>query len=205
MACEQVCAMLGCVDVIVRIIRRGQVYELVYNSDNTPNGALTNLQSVLVALYSTSLNVLAEAETLFSQGVARQTMHAILHPGEAKELIAELTKLETKLAQEVQVCESARGASADTHLEGLLRDLNAPLARIDDSVKELLTGMQAGERSDLLKWISGIPFGEHHDTVKNTRTPGTCEWLLRHQRFRDWEETSSSAILWLQGTREYII
>ncbi|RYP57916.1 hypothetical protein DL770_010551 [Monosporascus sp. CRB-9-2] len=56
------------------------------------------------------------------------------------------------------------------------------------------------ERLKILEWISPIPYGKHHNTVKEARTSGTCEWLLQHERFREWEDTTSSVILWLQGS-----
>lgn len=42
----------------------------------------------------------------------------------------------------------------------------------------------------------------HHRTVKEARTDGTCEWLLQHEKFREWENSNSSAVLWLQGSRK---
>ncbi|KAH8586045.1 hypothetical protein B0O99DRAFT_586459 [Bisporella sp. PMI_857] len=56
------------------------------------------------------------------------------------------------------------------------------------------------ERFKILEWISPIQYGKHHDTVKEARTSNTCEWLLQDERFRNWEDASSSVILWLQGS-----
>ncbi|GAB1320797.1 NACHT domain-containing protein [Madurella fahalii] len=56
------------------------------------------------------------------------------------------------------------------------------------------------ERRRILEWVSPILYGKHHNTVKEARTAGTCEWLLRHKKFQEWERTSSSVVLWLQGS-----
>lgn len=55
---------------------------------------------------------------------------------------------------------------------------------------------------ELLEWISPMQYTSHHNRVKEARTPSTCEWLLQHEKFHEWE-ASPSAILWLQGSRQY--
>ncbi|CZR59898.1 uncharacterized protein PAC_09792 [Phialocephala subalpina] len=196
----QMCLLLTSTEKIVRIINRGQVYELVYTPENTPKPALENLQDVLVNLYSACLKLLANSSKLFSKSTAAQTVYAILHPGKADSLFLDLAELELKLSYEVEACEGGRSAAADDYLTRLLRNLDAPLARVDTRVCTLLEHLDEEKQRELLDWISKIPFGKHHDEVTESRTLGTCEWLLQHDRFREWEQTSSSVILWLQGS-----
>jgi len=199
------CALLASTEKIVRIIKRGQVYELVYKIENTPEIAVENLRSALVELYSGSLNLLANLRELLSKNTAERTVYAILHPSKTADLFSNLAELETKLGYEVQACEGGRSATADTRLTDLLTRLDAPLTRVDEKVRALLEHVDEMERRRILKWISPIPFGKHHNEIKEFRTSGTCEWLLRHDRFREWEQTSSSVILWLQGSRECLV
>ncbi|KAK4235733.1 hypothetical protein C8A03DRAFT_17559, partial [Achaetomium macrosporum] len=56
------------------------------------------------------------------------------------------------------------------------------------------------ERLEILEWVSPIPYRQHHNTVKEARTPGTCQWFLQCKAFREWEAASSSVIIWLQGS-----
>jgi ankyrin repeat domain-containing protein 50 len=194
--------LLASTEKIVRIINRGQVYELVYTPVNTPKSALANLQDALVDLYSTSLELLANSSKLFSKNTAAQTLHALLHPGKTEGLGSKLAELETKLGHEIQACEAGRSAAADERLTGLLRRLDAPLTRIDERVGTRLEEVDKKEQIEMLEWISRVHYSAHHDTVKEARTLDTCEWLLRHEKFRQWEEASSPAILWLQGSRK---
>ena len=53
-----------------------------------------------------------------------------------------------------------------------------------------------------MEWISVVEYPKHHEEVRRSRVEDTCEWLLRDQRFRDWENSASSAVLWLRGDRE---
>jgi ankyrin repeat domain-containing protein 50 len=196
------CALLASAEKIVRIVNRGQVYELVYTMENTPRIALENLQFALVELYSASLALLANSGKLFSKNAATRTVSAIFHPGETAGLFSELTDLDTKLRSEVQACEIARKAAVDARLMDLLHGLEAPLTRIDETVCTLLERVNSKEQLEILEWISAIPYGKHHNTVREARTSDTCQWLLQHERFREWQDTSSSVILWLRGSRK---
>jgi hypothetical protein len=198
----QMCALLASTERIVRIIKRGQVYELVYTIENTPKVALENLRSALVELYSASLKLLANSKDLLSKNSAARTVYAILNPGESADLFSKLADMETRLGSEVQACESGRSAAADASLLDLLRGLDAPLTRVDETVCTLLEQVNANEQLEILEWISAIPYRKHHNTVKEARAADTCRWLLERNRFREWEDTSSSVILWLQGSRK---
>lgn len=60
--------------------------------------------------------------------------------------------------------------------------------------------MNAREEREILDWISPIPYGKHHISVREARTSGTCEWLLQNEKFCEWWNINSSAVLWLQGS-----
>ena len=202
-------ALLASTDRILRIINRGQVYEHVFTTDTTEKAAVDNLETVLVQIYGAALELLFNLTKLFAVGTASRTAHAILHPSEVKDLLAKLDELETALDLEVQACQVARSAAADDRLErdvrvatDMLRGLDRPLVRIDENVGSLLERVQEADQLNLLEWISSVPYSKHHATIKEARTSGTCEWLLQHKSFAEWQDDSFSAILWLQGSRE---
>jgi hypothetical protein len=64
--------------------------------------------------------------------------------------------------------------------------------------------MSARDERDILDWISPMTYGKHHISVKEARTPGTCEWLLQSEKFCEWWKAKSSAVLWLQGSSKCI-
>ncbi|KAJ5725261.1 uncharacterized protein N7483_006618 [Penicillium malachiteum] len=82
----------------------------------------------------------------------------------------------------------------------MIEILNAPIKHIDEGVKHLLEYLHDKERNEILEWISSIPFGKNHNRVKERRTPGTGNWIIHHERFRDWKENSSPGLFWLQGS-----
>ncbi|KAI0902839.1 hypothetical protein F4823DRAFT_637780 [Ustulina deusta] len=71
---------------------------------------------------------------------------------------------------------------------------------IQDQIEIVLDRMSNEEQIKMLEWISPVQYGKHHKRVEEARTSGTCEWLLQHKKFCEWEEANSSVILWLQGS-----
>lgn len=59
------------------------------------------------------------------------------------------------------------------------------------------------ERLELLQWMSDIKYMDHHDDLSNKRLlPGSGQWLLESQNFIEWQQSSTSSILWLHGIRK---
>ncbi|KAK7419209.1 hypothetical protein QQZ08_010978 [Neonectria magnoliae] len=81
-----------------------------------------------------------------------------------------------------------------------LRKLAADFPSVQHHVNSVLEIVNAEEQLKILEWVSPIPYGKHHVTVKEARTSGTCKWLLHDRKFQEWEEINSPAILWLQGS-----
>lgn len=205
---EQMGALLGTTEAIVRIVSRGQVYEQVYlvNDSSEAGSKLSqSLEGALIGIYRTSLDLLADSGSLFSQNTARRTLEAILNPGNVSGGLSALASQEDELLRDVQACESRRSAAADDRMIGMLDLLNAPLIRVDENVQKLLEHTEEEHRMKLLQKISPVQFGKHHDNVKETRTPGTGEWLLNSQELQRWEEENSSGMFWLQGSRKLLI
>jgi len=47
--------------------------------------------------------------------------------------------------------------------------------------------------------MSTSPFSIHHETISDSRTPNFGQWLLKHEVYRNWCESSSSSTLWIHG------
>ena len=117
--------------------------------------------------------------------------------------------LENNVAIEVDNCERVHArrfqASSEEHilkLKRILDDLQTPILRIDSRVAALCERLDSSERLGILEWISDTPYEENHDFACQGRTTGTGEWLLEHDRYREWRASSASMILWLHGDRK---
>lgn len=171
------CALLTSTEKIVQIIYRGQVYESNHTKENTSKPAFENLQSTLLKLYCATLELLATSSELFELKLLRKTMHVIIHPERLQDLFKNIDNLETRLSRDEQACQS-------------------------EKVCTLLKQVDKKELDEILEWISPISYRDRHITVQKARTAETCEWLLRHERFREWQDARSSGTLWLQGLCE---
>ncbi|QYT02747.1 ANK_REP_REGION domain-containing protein [Trichoderma simmonsii] len=194
--CEDLVAIFGCAERVLSVMRRGAVYEIVYLQDAPPNNATEDLKDVLFNLYKVLLQLLTHALERLNEGQGRQFLHALISPGKGEELVSALSDHEDKLSMVVQAC----GAVQLQEHQNLLQSLSAPLRRVDENVKNLIEHLQEKSLDEALDYISAIPIGKHHFEKRETRAPETCEWLLKHRRFLEWEESSCSATLWLQGS-----
>ncbi|OPB46596.1 ankyrin repeat protein [Trichoderma guizhouense] len=193
--CEDLAAIFGCAEKVLSIMRRGAVYEIVYLQDAPSNNATESLKNVLLDLYKALLQLLTHAIERLTEGQGRQFLHALISPGKGAELVSALSDHERKLSMAVQACDAVQ---SQEH-QNLLQSLSAPLRRVDESVEILVEHLQEKSLDEALDYISAIPIGTYHFNKKETRAPETCEWLLKHQKFLEWEESSCSSILWLHG------
>lgn len=202
---EQMAAVLKVADRVSRLVARGRVFEACYSTTNTKAEALQNLHAALVAVYKACLVILATASGLLQNNLFERTVDSILHPDAVtNEVGVSLPELETQLAYDVQAAESARTAEITDELVSWLQKLDTPIARMDERVAKVLEAVDAREEQEILEWISPLPYSSYHDFIAEIRMPDTCDWILRHPRFQEWERSSGCALMWLWGLSEQI-
>ncbi|OAA62771.1 Ankyrin repeat-containing domain protein [Niveomyces insectorum RCEF 264] len=120
---------------------------------------------------------------------------------------ATVKELETKLAERAdKVRRRVLGFGTlkwpfDSHeVDRIVQTLHTHRDTLNAGLSIDQTQIENDKRLEILDWISSIQYGKHHDTVRDARTPNTCEWLLQDHRFRQWEDAASSTLLWLQGS-----
>ncbi|GAW17761.1 hypothetical protein ANO14919_072280 [Xylariales sp. No.14919] len=199
--CESLAAMLGCATQVLPLVRCGAVYEKVYLKDIAEqfDEAATNLREALVNLYVKILQLLFHATHYLDKNVAVRFLHALLYPSESEESIQGLDKAGAQLSTAVQACQSVQSKGNNAEARKLLQSLDEPLRHIDEGVKTILETVSADDRSKMLDTFSTVRFGDQHLRRTRYRIEGTGTWLLRHQKFYEWETSSSSSILWLTG------
>ncbi|KAH8120876.1 hypothetical protein FP744_10001343 [Trichoderma asperellum] len=205
---DQMAALAGTVQCFIRIVRRGQLYELLYNTKTTDENAVLNLHDALLDLYVAAIELLARSDNLIGSGVAKQTLNAILRPEQATGLVADLFQKEQKLLQEIPICEASRNERAGRQADEKSRDLlfkleklSSPLIRIDEGVTGIRQMIDEDRLQKLLEFISSEGHGKSHGEIEDSRIDNTGDWLIDHEGFRAWQAIpSSSTLLWLKGT-----
>lgn len=83
----------------------------------------------------------------------------------------------------------------DRSFDQLLR-----LEVIDRDVKTIKDVSDRQFRVELRKWLNAPDFTATHDGASTAREPGTGEWFLSSEEFKEWLEAPSvPSLLWLQG------
>lgn len=189
-------AIMGCTDMILCLVRRGRVYEKVYLDELPISMDQECLRQKLVQVYTRCLDFLAFVNENLQKGGLGRFLVALVDSGRGEQRVAEVKGLEQDLERAANTCEAREG---DSHRR-LLRSLEGPLKRVDESVTTVLRKLEDRDRQEAMDYISVVPVGSHHNEKIENRTDGTCEWLVRHPDFRKWEESACSSLLWLQGS-----
>ena len=211
---QQMGALLTGVEKITFLIGRCQIYETFYlKGEQSEQGewtqAVMSLSSALVTLYATMLSFLGSAIRTYDRCTLSRTLDAILNPTEAAGFLNKYQSLENEVVCEVDNCERIHARRVQTGsgeqiqlLKQILADLQPRILRVDSRIASLRKRLDSSERLSILEWISGVCYEENHFFARRGRTSGTGEWLLQHERDREWRASSASMILWLHGDRE---
>ena len=91
---------------------------------------------------------------------------------------------------------TAREVSA---MNALLVSLNEPIKRLADDSSTSTKILDESQHLQLLKWLSPVPFSSHHKRHFESRIPGSGQWLLDHDQYLHWSNSSTSSIFLLHG------
>jgi hypothetical protein len=200
---EQMGDLVVATEKLSCLITRGAIFERLYPHGTLPADVLGSLHHALVELYMTALQMMALCHRLFVKNSVKRAVHAIFNPGDVSALLNQCEEREVQVEHEAHNCERTRSQEADAASKRLLEILREPILRTDEHVSSLLEKTEESERLEILDWISKVLYGSNHQTVKDERTTSTCEWLLSHCHYQEWQDTSASIILWLCGTGEF--
>lgn len=112
-----------------------------------------------------------------------------------KVLDADILKLAEVLTVDIQI-ETAKNVAS---MYALLTSLNEPIKRIVDHTSITAQVLPGTQRLQLLQWLSPVSFSSHHKRYSKNTLSGSGQWLLNHDRYLHWRNTSSSSIFLLHG------
>lgn len=80
-----------------------------------------------------------------------------------------------------------------------LNEIQQPIDRMEQHLRDIQDGLNCTERLSILQWISPMPYKKHHQQTRKDILGGTGTWLLQEQQLLDWQVSSASSIMWLHG------
>ncbi|KAI1281178.1 hypothetical protein F5Y07DRAFT_321402 [Xylaria sp. FL0933] len=194
--------LLATITIVGSLFAQCDRYEQLYLTQDPdllpPKDALETLKESIVRAYGKS-QVFISFTLQFVKTRSRYVTPA-LKLSDVESYIDELQQCGEKLSQAAEYCEMRCSSSNRSNVIELLELSKNAYRSIRDQIKIVLDQIDEREQIHMLDWISPVQYGKHHKRVEEARTAGTCEWLLRHEKFREWDEADSSVILWLQGS-----
>ena len=84
-------------------------------------------------------------------------------------------------------------------MHALLASLSEPIKRLVDQSSICTQVLQQTQQLQVLHWLSLVPYPSHHKRHSESRIEGSGEWLLHHEKYLNWRNSSSSSVFLLYG------
>ncbi|WKT48146.1 hypothetical protein QSH57_013051 [Fusarium oxysporum f. sp. vasinfectum] len=203
---EQTDSVLELLASTPHFVFSGRVLEKVYTKESMHIGGtlddgklsqqcLDNLHKELIKLYSALLGALQYCYLISSQHKVKRKATAIFNSSELVSIHKDLEVQHTKVLSCGENCHKILTHTLSRKSLDLLGKVQPSLTELGDQVRELLVRIDESERCKTLGAISSILFLAHHDEVSGKRTEGTCEWILKKEKFIQWRESDSSVTI----------
>ncbi|KAF4503620.1 ankyrin 1 [Fusarium agapanthi] len=184
---QQYGTMVQDLEVVSRIIARYKEFENLHLGRDRP--AEPALETALTVLYTEVLTYLAQTIAFFSQstaGIAVRLAKSVFWTGD--------DGIQKILSREDEVLKLAKLQDTSD-----LRFIQKTVLRLRDQINNNTKRIEEDDYIKMIAWMSTSPFSIHHKTISESRTPNFGQWLLQHDAYRNWCESSSSSTLWIHG------
>ncbi|RKL38038.1 hypothetical protein BFJ72_g7500 [Fusarium proliferatum] len=199
---EQEDIVLELLASIPHLVFSGRVLERVYTKESMHGQesqeeveigqqCVDSLHEELLKLYSALLGVLKSCHSIFSQHKVKRKATAIFNSSEVVSMHKDLAAQHTKVLSCGETCHKFLSHTLSRKSLDLLEQIQPSLIELKDRIRDLLVRIDESERRETLEGISSIMFRSHHDEISGKRTDGTCEWILKKEKFIKWEESKS--------------
>jgi hypothetical protein len=91
-------------------------------------------------------------------------------------------------------------ADTERQISGLSQAIKGDVREIAGGVTVLQNQFLSQKMRDIVSWLSPLNFWSKQNDVFNTRLEGTGEWLLEHDKFKEWL-SGTYRTLWCPGMR----
>lgn len=197
---------------VTRIITQYKIVEKLYLQRSSEEA--TELKDCLVDLYFLALRFLIRAQKFYSNNTVERTFKSMfdfrdrfqgcLDKIEKQQLLvkkyADLvdTRQRQNLEEGLEKLTLEEEANSD-RLQQILEDLQQPISRMEGQLEYIHDSLNNAHRQEILRWLSSIPYLQHHVQSKMEILEGTGSWFLNDGRLVQWRSSSLSSILWLRG------
>ena len=164
------------------------------------------LGGCIIKVYTAVLKYLAAAKKYWSHNTASRIARSLVRDMETERqtlqsAVSTADEEAFKTANLFQMRELFDISEATKEaLTTVVDELRGPLVRIAQDISQLHDQLQQQERLEVFRWLSTVPCEAHHKQSCKKILDGTGRWLLESPTFLEWQKSSASALLWLNGT-----
>ncbi|KAF8418714.1 hypothetical protein EV426DRAFT_568074, partial [Tirmania nivea] len=160
---ETVDTILIGLEKIAPLIGRCTVYEFSYlHVDNT---ASQNLEKSILRLYIKILKFLAQV----IQRLNENHIKAVFTTEDISDDLREIENLGRTVALDADVTEAQSTRTGFERLKKLLEDVHLAVSPFGPRLVAIEQKLERARKSEILKWISEIPYTEHHTYISESR------------------------------------
>ena len=211
---KQRSAAIDGLEYIARLIRRCTEIERLYLGAQVFRLS-DELRSTLIKLYRMVLEFEARAACQFSRNTAHQTLRNIVTADGWDGLMASIKRFETDCGILLQIIDVEARTIRVESVENLIKEQDERVAillegsrRQDESYQVQVLAELQQSRNDLKERQLTSEESKGHECLRTNdyefdkeknpdRIPGTCEWFLRHPKYREWISVTESTWLWV--------
>ncbi len=197
-------------EYMAKLVRRSTEIERLYLRNDTFS-LEEDLRESLTAMYRLVLEYQARAACQFTRNTAHQAIRNIVIADGWDYILTSIKDHETSCEDLLRIIDTEDSRSRADTLEALISEQNRRVTALlethrqqDEASSKTLSGevrrgveYQAIEEASSCHKSLRVSEYEFNKDKNPPRIPGTCEWFLRHSRYRKWLETTTSAWLWV--------
>lgn len=194
---------------VLSVIIRCQEYERIVN-ETLPHRSLEQMkgfQNAVVALCACVLDFLYAAHRIRLSNRLKRTYYALWKPEVIIEFGDNYHRLEQDVRREADVNQSLGlgrlGNVIETRIWPLISDISETIGLFKENLDANTEALQKDKRNKVLEWASEQNYVNHHEELKENRSPNTCGWILKRKEFQEWQACHDPAILWVHGIRKF--
>ncbi|KAJ5626711.1 hypothetical protein N7528_004138 [Penicillium herquei] len=186
-------ALLSIAELVAQAMFLGQLYFKIYTYERTGNlDVITNLRKATVDVYICVLTLLAKSLDLTSNTVT-QFCRSMFEENKPSGMLSNLASQKSALNEAASLCEATAKALEVKDFKNLLRATEIFKRQYFQRINE-------NEQRRIRNWVSMVPYALHRQDIEEKRSKDTGNWLIQHEGFFDWMQSSSSKVLRLQGS-----
>ncbi|KIM92814.1 hypothetical protein OIDMADRAFT_107066 [Oidiodendron maius Zn] len=183
---------------IAQMICRYAVFEDVYAQ--SISAADDELERALIRFYAAILIYLSKARKYFQENSAKRIIKSgLLAKTDLESYFQNIIKTQETVDRCSDLVNMRFQIDAHEEMKCLLEQMDSPIQRLSDELRNIKDGLDTSKRTEILRWISSEPYLQHHEQTKMDLLLGTGQWLLTDPIFATWRKESVSSMLWLHG------